>query len=309
MIKNPSAQEILYFHGYKLELFINLFHRKKFPNKLLLSGEKGIGKSTLAYHFINYVLSLNEECKYEIEKFKINKENKSYKLIQNKTNPNFNLIDVNNDKKDIEINQIRQLILNLNKSSFNTRPRFVLIDNIELLNINATNALLKNLEEPQDNTYFILIHNNKKVLSTLKSRCLNFKITLSYKNAIETTNKILNNDIKNLLNEELISFYSTPGNLLKILDLKHENNIDFKNTNLKDLLKLFIKEKYYFKRIDIRNIVFSLIELYFRKNISINDSAMFDLYNYFLKKMSNLKRFNLDEDTFFMELNEKILNG
>ena len=48
------------------------------------------------------------------------------------------------EKKNIDISQIRNLILTLNKSSFNTKPRFVLIDNIELLNINAVNALLKN---------------------------------------------------------------------------------------------------------------------------------------------------------------------
>ena len=60
-----------------------------------------------------------------------------------KSNPNFISIDINDDKKSIDINQIRNLILTLNKSSFNKKPRFVLIDNIELLNINSVNALLK----------------------------------------------------------------------------------------------------------------------------------------------------------------------
>ena len=39
---------------YLLEL-IRLYKAKIFPNKILLSGPKGIGKSTLAYHFINYI--------------------------------------------------------------------------------------------------------------------------------------------------------------------------------------------------------------------------------------------------------------
>ena len=39
--------------------------------------------------------------------------------------------------------------------------------------------LLKTLEEPNDNIRFILINNDKKVLSTLTSRCLSFKISLS----------------------------------------------------------------------------------------------------------------------------------
>ena len=67
-------------------------------------------------------------------------------------------------KKNIDINQIRELITNLNKFSFNNKKRFVLIDNIELLNLNSVNALLKILEEPNDNINFILINNNKSCL-------------------------------------------------------------------------------------------------------------------------------------------------
>ena len=65
----------------------------------MLSGQKGIGKATMAYHFINYILSENEEFAYDIQNYKINKYNKNYKLIQNKTNPNFISIDVLDEKK------------------------------------------------------------------------------------------------------------------------------------------------------------------------------------------------------------------
>ena len=65
-------------------------------------------------------------------------------------------------KKSIDINQIRELINNLNKSSFNSKERFVLIDNIEYLNVNSINALLKVIEEPNENIHFILINNHKK---------------------------------------------------------------------------------------------------------------------------------------------------
>ena len=58
----------------------------------------------------------------------------------NKSNLNF-LIDVNLENKFIDINQIRNLISNLNKSSLNNKPRFILIDNIEFLNVSSINAL------------------------------------------------------------------------------------------------------------------------------------------------------------------------
>ena len=182
--------------NYLLEL--SQFYKKgKFPNKLLLSGQKGLGKSTLAYHFINYVLSKNENYEYDIDNFEINPKNHSFKTVSNKSNINFILIDITPEKKNIEINQIRELITSLNKSSFNNKPRFVLIDNIEFLNNNAINALLKILEEPNHNVHFILINNNKKVLPTLLSRCINFKISLTNKQSINIADKLLEENCVN----------------------------------------------------------------------------------------------------------------
>ena len=142
----PNSQTNLYGLQDNLLFFAKLFDQKRLPSKILLTGQKGIGKCTLAYHLINFVLSKDEEMPYDLVEFKINLDNRSFKLIQNGSCPNFNLIDVNLDKKNIDIEQIRELIIQLNKSSFNNKPRFVLIDNIEYLNLNSVNALLKTLE-------------------------------------------------------------------------------------------------------------------------------------------------------------------
>ena len=139
----PINQTKLYGLGAYLDELIRLYKDDIYPNKILLSGQKGIGKSTLAYHFINYVLSEDEHYKYDIDNFEINSESSTYKTILNKSNTNLIVIDINFEKKSIDINQIRDLITSLNKSSFNNKPRFVLIDNIELLNKNSINALLK----------------------------------------------------------------------------------------------------------------------------------------------------------------------
>ncbi|MDC3034402.1 AAA family ATPase, partial [Candidatus Pelagibacter sp.] len=275
----------------------------------ILSGEKGIGKCTLAYHIINYILSLNEDHNYDTKDYKINSENKSFKLIKNKSNPNFYLIDVEDGKKNIDINQIRDLISNLNKSSFNISPRFVLIDNINLLNLNSVNALLKVIEEPNDNINFILINSNKRVLPTLKSRCINFKISLSQNQVIEITNKIINQDIYNLFNKELINYYNTPGQLLKILNVSEEFEIDIKNLTLKDFLSLIIKNKLYKKDKKLTELTFSFIEIYFRNKIDIKNIEILNFYTLFLKKIINTKIYNLDEESIFMEFEDRILNG
>src|SRR5210317_764954 len=223
---NPAKQTTLYGHHFEFINFIGLYKNKKLPNKILLSGEKGIGKSTLAYHLINCILSFDEEHSYDKKNFTINPENKTFKLILNKSNPNFISIDIEEDKKSIDINQIRNLISNLSKSSFNAKPRLVLIDNIELLNINSVNALLKILEEPNDNIYFILINNNKKILPTLKSRCLNYNINLNSDQSINIINKILDKNCLNLVHEQILNHYITPGSILNLLNFAIKNDFD-----------------------------------------------------------------------------------
>ena len=305
----PSSQLNLFSHKEEFQKLINLYKNNNLPNKILFSGEKGIGKCTLAYHLINYILSSNEDFIYDLDNLKIIPDNKSFKLVQNKSNPNFILVDIQEEKKNIDISQIRNLILTLNKSSFNTKPRFVLIDNIELLNINAVNALLKILEEPNDNINFILINNNKRVLPTLKSRCLNFKIRLTFKQSIEIANKILDNNYNGFLNEDLVNNYSTPGEILNLIDFANKNDIDLIETNLKDFIKKIIMEKLYKKNNSIKNLIYSLMEFYFRKNVSVTNIKLINSYSYFLKKIENTKTFNLDEETLFMEFEDSILNG
>jgi DNA polymerase-3 subunit delta' len=296
----PANQIRLFSHKEQFESLINLYSENKLPNKILFSGEKGIGKCTLAYHIVNYILSQSEENPYDIENLQINLENKSFKLVQNKSCPNFILIDVLFEKKNIDIDQIRNLILSLNKSSFIDKPRIILIDNIELLNINSINALLKILEEPNDNIYFILINNNKKILPTLKSRCLNFKIQLNFDQSIDTINKILKDNIFDLLNIDLINYYNTPGQLLNLIDLQNQFVLNLKEMNLKDLIFFIIKNKHYKKNLTINELIYSLIEFYLRSNISVDDINLINIKDYFLKKINDVKKFNLDEEALLM---------
>ncbi len=301
-----KSQTKLYGLDEELNELINLYNNSKLPNKILLSGEKGIGKCTLAYHLINYILSNNEENPYNSNDLQINTDNHSFKLIQNNSNPNFILIDVNSEKKSIEINQIRSLISNLNKSSFNSKPRFILIDNIEFLNVNSINALLKILEEPNENTYFILINNNKKILSTLLSRCLNFKISLSNEK-VSLVNKLLfGDDIKNLINSDILDYYHTPGKIYDILEFSKEKEIDLRDVNLKEFLSLIINGSYYKNDNRIKVILYNYLELFLLKNISI---TYFEIFSYFLKKINNVKKFNLNEESLFLEIDSKLLNG
>ena len=94
MNTDPKLQTKLYGLNYCLNSLIKLFDKKNLSNKILLSGPKGIGKSTLAYHFINYVFSRDEEFSYNLENYSISTKNKSFKLVENLSHPNFYHIDL-----------------------------------------------------------------------------------------------------------------------------------------------------------------------------------------------------------------------
>ena len=309
MSLSPINQTNLFsLDNYLLE-FVELYKKKKLPTKILLSGDKGLGKSTLAFHLVNYILSINEENPYIVKESKINPDNKSYKLIINGSNPNLLLVDILSEKKNIDINKIRELINNLNKSSFNTKERFIIIDNIETLNISSINALLKVLEEPPSNTYFILINNDRFILPTLKSRCINFRISLDHKTSISVINKILDNDIMKFINKDLINYYLTPGQIYHLIEFFKIQKYDLKDYDLKSFLKLVIKDNLYKKNALIKDIIFQYFEFYFLTKVKLTKSRTFEYYDYFLKRINDTKKFNLDEESLFMEFEYKILNG
>ena len=107
----PSENTKLFGLNHYFNEIVTLYNMRKMPNKILLSGKSGSGKSTLAFHVINYILSINEELKYDEKSFQINNINRSYKLIQNNSHPNFYLIDLIDDKKNIDVEQIRRMIV------------------------------------------------------------------------------------------------------------------------------------------------------------------------------------------------------
>ena len=302
---SPINQKKLY--GFKNEFneLCELYKNNNLPNKILFTGQKGIGKCTFALHLINHILSNDEEYSYDKINRSINENNRSFKLILNGTNPNFILIDIDKKKKFIDIDQIRNLIINLNKSSFNQKERFVLIDNIEFLNTSSINALLKILEEPNDNIYFILIGNNKKVLPTLSSRCINFKLSLSYDETLFICQKLLGRNLNDLINKDLINYYLTPGKIYHLIEFFSEKEVDLTKYNLNDFINLIISENYYKKNPSIKFILYEFIELFLINKISIKS---FEFYNYFLNQIDKVKRFNLDEESFFIELKSELIN-
>ena len=73
------------------------------------------------------------------------------------------------DQNNITIDQIRDLKFFIDKTSFNGDPKFIIIEGPEYLNLNAANSLLKMLEAPPEQCYFLLISDNERALIELLS--------------------------------------------------------------------------------------------------------------------------------------------
>ena len=308
----PKNQKKLYEYHKEFNELVKLYKNKKLPSKIFFNGPKGIGKSTIAYHLINYIFSINEDYKYDLNNLEINYLNKSHKLILNNTHPNFHHIDIIEDKKIIEISQIRQMINYSTKSTFNSKERIILIDNVESLNQNSVNALLKIIEEPNENTLFILIFDsNKNILKTLKSRCLKFNLHLSFSQTVEITNKILNLNILDLINKDLYHYYNTPGDFINLINFANSLNINLKEFDLKKLLTHLIDVGYYKNNTFIKNNIYKYIELYLLKLMKESNSKnkINLLYNESIKKIANMKKYNLDQESIFIDLKTKLFNG
>ena len=308
----PNNQEKLYGYNNEFTELVKLYKNKKLPSKIFLTGPKGIGKATMAYHLINYIFSSKEEYQYDLSNLEINNLNKSYKLLLNNTHPNFHLVDIMKDKKVIEISQIRQMINYSTKSTFNNNERIILIDNVENLNLNSLNSLLKIVEEPNENTLFILIFDsNKNILNTLKSRCLKFNLYLSFSQSVEITNKILNSNILDLISEDFLHYYNTPGDFINLINFANSLNLNLKEFDLKKFLIHLIDVEYYKNNTFIKNNIYKYIELYLLKlmKASTSKNKINILYNESIKKIANMKKYNLDQESIMIDLKTKLFNG
>ena len=308
----PKNQKKLYGYHKEFNELVTLYKNKKLPSKIFFNGPKGIGKSTIAYHLINYIFSNKEKYKYDLTNLEINNLNKSHKLLLNNTHPNFHLVDIMNDKKVIEISQIRQMINYSTKSTFNNNERIILIDNVENLNLNSLNSLLKIVEEPNENTLFILIFDsNKNILNTLKSRCLKFNLYLSFSQSVEITNKILNSNILDLISEDFLHYYNTPGDFINLINFANSLNLNLKEFDLKKFLIHLIDAGYYKNNTFIKNNIYKYIELYLLKLMkgSTSKNKINILYNESIKKIANMKKYNLDQESIMIDLKTKLFNG
>ena len=313
-----------------IDKLISNYHKKSLSNSIILYGPKGIGKSTMSFFFIKNIF----------QKLLDNRDSNDINLLYNYSHPNIKYIEKIFDQKTdkvksfITIDQIRNLQNFLNQSPLNNLPKFVIIDSINDLNLNSANSLLKSLEEPKKNTYFILIaHQLSNILPTIRSRCIKFHIENPN---FDQYSDILKNFQLNLSKEKINFLYyisnASPGLSLDLCEDKIDNlynnilNILIRNIPLSldiinfsnllgklnnDEFRIFI---FLFRfvlisiiKINVGYYIFDDIDSKLLKNIEevakiINNNVTLKMLEYLNTNENDLFIYNLDKKIFTLNI-------
>lgn len=291
METNPQN---IYSYSKHFIFFNKLLKSNKLPKSILISGEEGIGKKIFMFHFL---LSTQDDN----YKFNLNTNYELFKKLTNNELYNIKILKKNNNV--INIDQIRELITHANKTSIDGKAKFILIANIEDLNINASNALLKILENPPYNTHFFLIKNTESfILDTIVSRCFQYKIKFSFEVLDEIFNKLLfDYNLKNFENYDIFSKFDTPGSKIsRILYLK-KNNIE--NESLINIILFCLNDYQKNKNFFSLKYFSQFAKFFFSRNCDKNLYKNFRLYEKFINLTQNNIKYNTD-----LSLAAKIFN-
>jgi DNA polymerase III delta prime subunit len=127
--------------------------------------------------------------------------------LNNIINPNNPDIFIINDNTGWTIELVRNLKNWLSQKPFNHQNKIIIIYQVHEFNLESQNALLKSLEEPGDNNYFILTSNKpSKIITTIISRCQIIKLKNDFSIQNDSKPLIFSDQIKNnLLQSEILS--------------------------------------------------------------------------------------------------------
>jgi len=163
-INDPLAAVSTPWLTSTFEQVITSFHSGRLPHGLLFTGSIGIGKYKLARNIAQYLLCSDKQ------KTGPCLQCHSCHLFSAENHLDFYLLQSESDKA-IGIEQVRGLIEVINERPNLGENKVVLIKHAQQLTTAAANALLKTLEEPQGNTYIILLANtHQQLLPTMLSR-------------------------------------------------------------------------------------------------------------------------------------------
>lgn len=151
---------------------------RKIHHAWLVAGPRGVGKSTFAQVAARRILADGAGPPVDLPGLETPADHPVVKLVDAGSHPDMRWLERLPKEKgeglarDITIHQIRALGEFMGMTAALSPWRVAVIDSMDELNREASNALLKMLEEPPPNTIFLLVsHAPGRLLPTIRSRC------------------------------------------------------------------------------------------------------------------------------------------
>jgi DNA polymerase-3 subunit delta' len=173
---HPVMQPRLVGHLQAQEQFLEAASTGRLPHAWLIGGPEGTGKATLAYRLARWLLSPPEaRTGPGVETAP---DSRPVRQIIAGAHPDLAVLRRVPEKEGaalptvISVDQVRRVLERVHQTSSEGGNRVCIVDTADELNANGANALLKTIEEPPRNTYFLLIsHAPGRLLPTIRSRC------------------------------------------------------------------------------------------------------------------------------------------
>ena len=183
-LPHPCETEHLFGHDAACAQVLEAFNGDRMHHAWMLTGPKGIGKASLAYHIARFLLAteppgdnLFSTPPLTTSLF-VPADHPVASRIRAGSEPGLCILRRPVDDKTsklktvIPVDTVRELRRFFSLSAGGNGRRVVIVDCTDEMNANAANALLKVLEEPpQDAVLLLVTHQPSRILPTIRSRC------------------------------------------------------------------------------------------------------------------------------------------
>ena len=147
-----------------------IFQKDRIAHAYIFEGEKGTGKKEVMKFFVKLLLCQNPSKNVPCETCR------NCKRVDSGNHPN--VLQIEPDGQFIKVEQIRDLISGMTKTSLEEGRKIYVIHHADKMNNSAANTLLKFLEEPDGLvTAILLTEQYQQVLPTIQSRCQHIKFS------------------------------------------------------------------------------------------------------------------------------------
>ena len=287
-----------------VEILSNAISKSRIPNAYVLTGVRGVGKTTTAR-----LIALSLNCLNRAER-EFEPCNNCESCLSLKSEKNMDVIEMD-AASNTSVEDIRELLETIKYKPLLGKFKIFIIDEVHMLSKSAFNALLKTLEEPPDHIKFIFATTEiKKIPLTVLSRCQRFDLRRVNNDSLSKHLKDISKLEKINLEEDALALIirAADGSVrdaLSFLDQATSNTNNVNAKNVTDMLGLADRGK-----------IFDLLDEIMKGNTSESLDKYRELYNLgadvnmIFDEMLNIVHFltelkispNLEKDIYIPEL-------